>query len=313
VKSKNEESALRIFFNRALHKDKQMRLKTIEEFEHELFRIHFVEEPLSSPSLAPSLFPDAFVRRLKDAEQRWRHLSQSFKVTSSITTAVDPILKVPERRRHPRVLVHNPPARAEVVDATKRVRTEANVTEVSRGGMLVRWAGLIPQKGKDYLISLHLGTGYRPIDGTAKLVYEISIDERTFVGFQFQKISDFDVKALEHYVRDRMTETPSKKPEVTHGTKEHFLDVYFNSSKEFAKEYEQNLKHGGLYTESDQDLEQGDRVWVRIHLPNMLLSVTLKATVVHIKPSDGKKGVALQLDESSEPLRQLAEDVSHTP
>ena len=319
VKSSNEESALHIFFNKALHKDPTLRFTNVEEFERSFFRVRFTEEPFKEPAEIIGGLPSELSRSIKEKDRKWLELirghaietNQSvLKVAPKIRT--ESLLAQVDRRKHARFAPKDIAVTAEVLDVVDRAKLKFAVHELSKGGMRVKWEGLNPRIGTDYPIVLYLGPGYRPTKVIAKLLYETTVHSQKFASFQFDEMSEFDRKSLNHFLENRVNdELPDKKGASPIPSAPEILDVYFGDRDSFKDELHRNVKHGGMYVESPKAWNQGDRIQIRIHLPDTFQRILLKGTVVMSnRLAEKKHGVALELDLKPEEIAKLIQRTS---
>jgi serine/threonine protein kinase/Tfp pilus assembly protein PilZ len=311
AKSANDENALRIFFQKALHKDHAMRFQTIEEFEQDFLHLRFVEPSLTDPLEISKWLPPALLERVRRRDAEWTRIVEAFQAAGSGAAPpakpVEPLLSPSARRRHPRISITDGAVRVEVVDSRERIMVSAEIHELSSGGMLVRWRGREPNRGQEYAIILHLGAGESMIQGTAKVLYEVKIQARSYVGMMFTKILPADYRTLETYVYDHLPKEPTFQPKAKPKPKidRAILDVHFKNEKELREEYERNISHGGLFVEGFPQVHQGEKVEIRIHLPNSFRRVALKGEVVFITPdSESKQGMAIQLEGDPKTLEE---------
>ncbi len=90
------------------------------------------------------------------------------------------------------------------------------------------------------------------------------------------------------------------------------LRIVFDSQREFAEEYEENISNGGTFVATDQCFELREVVAVELHLEFRSESIVLPAEVVHVVPPgagpDTMPGVALQFLMPARSLRERFED-----
>jgi serine/threonine protein kinase/Tfp pilus assembly protein PilZ len=310
VTSPKEENALRIFFQRALHKDRKMRFQTVEELERALFRVHFAQSPLADLLDVPKHLPSATLTRMSVRDAEWVRMTASArgkKLQEGLPAKkVDPIVSAAARRKHPRVSIVDSDVFVEIVDSRERVLVSGEVQELSVGGMLVRWRGRQAEKGQEYALALHLGEGKPVIRGSARVLYEVQIQARSYVGFQFTKIAPTDIRAVETMVGDRLSKEKPKRKGSSSVAAKTVVRVSFATERELREEFDRNLKHGGLFVAGRPTVRQGERVTVEIDLPGSMRRITLAGEVVFVAPpTEKKQGVALQLDGEAERIRQM--------
>ncbi len=315
VRSMHDEAAVRIFFNKGLHKDQKLRFQNIEEYEHDFFRIHFLSKQLKDHMEVRKFLQEHVGGQLKELDLSWSQKIQNFYKAYELQTeevkqdveVVESLLGEEERRKYPRILTREHAIQAEILDSHSRAKIQNKVYQLSKGGILIKWESLIPRQGGLYPISIYLGKDFPPITTTAKLLYEISIQGRSHVGLEFVKISEIDLKILERYVekhaKDIQTGKVTSKPH-----QKVIVDALFSDLAQFEQEFENNIKHGGLFLKHSKLLENGESVWVRVRFSHTLQNILLKGKVVFCKSvAENKHEVSLQLDLSPGHLGTLLE------
>ncbi len=310
VRSRSDEISLRIFFNKALHRDPALRFQTVEAFEEALLHIRFREKPLENILDASSLFSPAFVGRLIAKDQNWTQAISEFNAGTRVPKVpsgpVESLAGQVGQRKHPRISTEHIGISADVVDLSDKARGACAVAELGRGGMLVEWKGLPQKEGGEYGIVLHLGKDHPPISGLGKLVYEVSRNASPFAGFQFTNISPENVKILDSFVRSQLESFDLCGQVPQESSDRFFVDLYFRNMDEFRKEFESNISQGGLYVESAKTFENDETIFIRIHLPNTFRQILLKGRVVYSQPkSSSRVGVGVQLENDPKQLLSL--------
>lgn len=310
VKSATDEKALRILFQKALHKDRKMRHQSIKEFEQELFRIQFCQAEPTNLADVPKHLPPGVRTKIHRKDKEWVKLVSKAPKRMPTWFAKKSVVEsiVPEtiRRKYPRAAIADPEIFVEVVDSRERVLVSGEIQEMGVGGMLVRWKGRCANRGQVYAIVLHLGPGKPLVHGKAKVLYEVQIQSRSYVGFEFTEIPPNDFRILEETVESRISHDTKKKEAFDGERGGQVLHVRYGTEKILREEFEQNIAQGGLFVGGKHDLRPGDRVAVQIELPDSLRRVTVIGEVVFVTPKTEKKqGVALQLQGDPQNLRRL--------
>lgn len=300
IKSPQDEHAVRVFFNQALHKEQNLRFSNIDSFEEHFFRIHFQKEELSQIN-AHWKFPPTFQERLKKLDHSWSTLikdyrSKNIKLSVDDFTQIKPLIRNINRRKHPRVLTEKEKLQVEVLDLTSKTKTHFPLRQISRGGMLLKWEGLIPYKGSPYSFTLNLGNTYPSIQGTAKLLYELPIRSQSHAGFQFVQLTDSDIQTLDSFVHAQFRRL--KKAKTAHiSPNTRILDVYYDNRETLQQEFTNNIQHGGIFVQASEAFQSGETIFIRLHPPGTLQSILLKGSVVLCQHSNaGKFEVALQIE-----------------
>jgi len=312
VKTSRDENSLRLFFNKALNKQAALRFSNIDEFEKEFFRLKFSQSPLTDITTINSYYPDSFSKELEDLDREWNVQISQFKKKNSqlpeseLKIEIESLLAHANRRRHPRILTLASKINAAILDTENKSKIELPIHELSRGGMLLKWPDLSPSVGTLYPVEIRLGNEYRPIRAIARLLYNKTKRRQYFAGFQFMNISTTSMHLLDRFVQSQIDEIKLDPSKVDEASKRIFLDVYFKDRLSFREEFERNMRHGGMYTECSEDVNDGTDVFIRIHLPLTFRRILLKGKVVFVKSdTHNKKSVALQLDIKPEQIRHI--------
>ena len=312
LKNPKDEKLIRLFFNRALNKEKKLRFGSSEEFEKAFFQLRFKEQPISDISSANSYYPELFINKLNDMDKEWNDRLNEFqkhgiKESESQTPKTESLLAKINRRHHPRISVQNYGANALVLDTASNNNIELPIHEIGIGGMLLHLKNHPLHVGEEYSSALRLGPFFSPISTTAKMLYKSTRNSNYFAGFQFKNISNQDSASLGNFVQSHLKNldlVPDKKEEQTAPQK--FLDIYFKDFSSFHDEFERNIRHGGMYLESNENVNQEDQVFVHIHLPQTFKRITLKGKVVLVKPlGENKNGIALEIALTKEQLELI--------
>ena len=314
LKNLKDESTLRLFFNRALNKEKRLRFKSADEFEKVFLQLKFREQPISDITKVSSHYPKEFSSRLLEMDSLWQSRLAEFKrieyiyASDSVQLETESLLARINRRRHPRVSVEELYARALVSDIIPNGNLEFPIHEISRGGMLLGWEQQPTSISKEYRVTIQLGTKYVPINTNARFLYRSKRSTKHFAGFQFTNISGEGLQLLDQFVESHSKDIDLANKATDTVLKQIFIYVYFNDLGAFTAEFEKNIQHGGIFLESDKDLRQDDQAFIRIHLPETFQRIILKGKVVFIKHGvDTNNGVALQLEINTEQIVQIQE------
>ncbi|MFH1018745.1 MAG: protein kinase [Pseudomonadota bacterium] len=316
ARTAKDEGPLRIFFNKALHKDPKVRFQTVEEFEQQFLALRFAQPTPQMPSEFLRVFPPWLTARFSATAREWVKQLQSYRDgrTPSVEQSreqgpVESLLAHINRRSHPRLSVGHLKMEAEVLAAEERVKINAPLVELSQGGMLVRWEGLPARLGGDYPVTLKLGDTSAPIQATGRMIYEVEKKSKPHVAFRFTRILPENELLLAEYVSTHLPAAPSAviaAPEAS----ETYVDVIFPSVAAFQGEFETNIGHGGMFIQSTRPFAIDETILLRIQIGNLLERITLKGAVVQCKPlasagaPNARFGVGLQL---ADPPARIAE------
>ncbi|HLG18450.1 MAG TPA: protein kinase [Bdellovibrionota bacterium] len=318
VRSSNDENVLRIFFNRALGKELEMRFKTVDEFERHLFHVHFSQQPLTELTEVTGYFHERFTNRLRVLDAEWTAKLNEFRTSDKADRAaanassnLESLLAQADRRKHPRISTETAAIQTDLIDTVQRAKVQFEVRELSCGGMLVKWEGLVPRRGQEYPVVVHLGAGYAQVRGVGRLLYEVSKDKKTFAALRFTEIPQSGIAALNHYIQNHLQDHDPSEQQERNEPDLVVLDVFFMTADALRVEFERNMKHGGMFIESERFVETGETVFVRIHLPHTFQRILLKGKVVVCQPVDQRKhSVSLHLEMKPEQLETLVSQFS---
>ena len=121
--TKRDESALRIFFNQALHKDPALRFQDVDSYCRSFFSIRFRATPSRDSSEARTHFIPSFVQTLRNLRVSWMEQVDRFRQSSAsgkklrsrfAQANVESILAHQNVRKHPRVKVSSENVSADV-------------------------------------------------------------------------------------------------------------------------------------------------------------------------------------------------------
>jgi serine/threonine protein kinase len=292
------EASLRIFFNRALHKNPRSRFQNISDFEKEFFKIQFVSPEAKSPKEALQYYPAEMRAAMNEEEKNWQSLvkrkpegaGQDMRViqTESMLTQVD-------RRKHPRIPIEEAIITADVISARDKITLKCEVHELSEKGMLIRWEGLIPRVGEEYLLSLHLDPSIS-ISGRGKVTYEVSRNSRPFAGVELLGLSKRDWSRLSSFVAKKLEVHSTANAEEESTTEEKLIDVIYKSEAEYKVEYDRNIRFGGISVKSKTSLPNRTKVVIRLEIPGRLDKQVLHGSVVSCMPAGSEFWLGIQLN-----------------
>ncbi len=321
VRSKLDEVALRIFFNKALNKNPDLRFHTVDEFEQAFSALRFTASFPKTFSEVHEHFNEAAAKRLQSVESDWsarisnHRMSEQKNSIPKTSGPVESLLAKIDQRKHPRVSVEGQKLNAEVTVTQKKFKANFAIHEISQGGMLAKCEGIKPSTGEKYPIVVHLDDGGAPIRAVGRIVYTVSKTSKLFAGFQFIELPPLAEKRLGDYVLSKMTSAEKPLAAQAEDPAEPHIDIFFSSVDEFRSEFEKNIQHGGMFVRSTRPMGDNETVVLRIQLPQGLRRVLLRGKVVYCKPleavsrSDEKHGVGIQLIESQPKLRELFADI----
>src|SRR5262249_41264040 len=142
--------------------------------------------------------------RLKKTLAGWLDLvvqhRQQKPLAPALAGQVVSLLTHADRRRHPRAPINPQEAMADIFLTQERAKLSLAVHELSEGGMLISWQGVMPHIGEIYPVTLRLRGFDKPIQGSGCLKYELARSKKTFVGMQCEWAVAHDLEKIASFV-----------------------------------------------------------------------------------------------------------------
>jgi uncharacterized protein (TIGR02266 family) len=175
---------------------------------------------------------------------------------------------------------------------TQKLNNLGFVTNVSRGGLGIKAHGAYP-KGTVLMVAMDVTAGR-----TIKLVGEVRW-MRDFSHLPTQRgLKEMGIKLLDEspeyqsYLRERIGRESDRR---VHERFQDAMEVVFDDPKDLLKQYGENISEGGFYLRSDRPLAEGDRIKVRLVIPDLMDAIHAEAEVVRLEVLLEDTGVAYGL------------------
>jgi serine/threonine protein kinase len=305
--TKNDEAALRIFFNRALHKEPSYRFADAEAWGAAFGRLRFAQPAArSAPELARWLSPET-LERIRALDEEWRSAVAAAPPPRDVTgPRVEPLVDRKNRRKHPRASLKPKELSAEIGIPGERFGMVCEVVELGRGGLLARWEGVVPKVGESHPLSMVLPGTATAVRSRGKLLYEVHRSGKPLAAFEFESLRPDETAALAAFVGSRIARAEEQAdPGAV------VLDVSFASAADLEAEFARNLRFGGMWVTWSAAVDPGSSVIVRVELPGrldrpLLTGHAVSCAAVQPGPDGGARyGIGVQLDAAGDDLRRI--------